>query len=602
MKFGNRDTPFITLFVSIWFLMIVFEGFAIAVPGTPTSFARFADDTLVTVYIDEGSFAACGFNTSTHKQAQDLAVNRLIHAWQSVSGNRLTFKYEGRITRTPRPDCNIVIPPQVPGVCTNVNLNEVIITCNPDTNQNIVALAISKARPSGDFGGGKPLQDRGVLELLKYVNGTPNTFVWGHPSSVADHDFYTIMLHEMGHMIGMAHTCELLWLPLCSSYSQAEQTIMKRTVMYPDLSEGWPWNRTGPQTLDITRSQAAFNNNPRNDLALKYGASSDGTYWTTYSTSESNNYYQTPAAAYGPGGQGTASIAYFNKSSKYVQWKLGTGSSFNTRSLYTNYQTYNAPGLAVSGNNVMIAWANTTFNETSDAGRRIEVLFSSDAGVNWQTKTSIVANTAGRVEMAVTPVSGYTMWQVAWVDAITFEAKVALSYNSGQTWTVNVFQNYQTGDTVRAAGGIDIACNDSDVCQLAYRDANTSSSLFMRSMSLHYAIAFLFGTPMAFSDSGGPVVVNSNYVGGMAPRVFMQYLNSIANIDYHANYGQDSTNNDYRFTARAFRKLQANSEYPNGYSFINIVRRSPMDLTNPIYYVNSGGTKYLFTYFFNPVY
>jgi len=569
---------------------------ASSVPGDSSIIPRFADNTNVSVYFDLLSFQQCGWSSSTHIKAIELSIEKAIHVWQTTAGMKVTFQYKGSVIRSPMPSCIFSLP----GVCTNVNVNEVIVVCEDDIYEsNPYAIAIP--RISGDYDNYptvKPLADRGVITFYKGANGVETNWVFGSPQSVSEIDFSTVLAHELGHIYGLMHSCESLTCPLLTP---EELAIAKRQLMYFSLSGGWPWNRTGPQTPDIHRMRNAWasSTNPRTDVSLNlgYSYSSTDTWISMPIDTGSIEMFQSPSVAYASALASKVWIAYFRNIYQWVRVRYGDGVSLGSYRSFTDMTTDHSPGIAISGTEIMVAAVTQVFNETTGAGRSIKVKYSPDGGSNWYTRTAIIANAPSRIDVTVTSTvsGGYQVWQVGWTDAVTFEAKAALSINDGSNWYISNFQNIPNESNVVTVGPIDLTCTTQNVCQIAYRDANALASFWMGYRSLYYNTAVFLGyLPFIQSDSGGPVVVTStSYNGGMPARIFINGLASIGpSFDYHVNTGYGS----YYRTTRALRKLQSQAQAPYTYTFVGSVLETTFDVLNTSQ-VTFATYPYLFGYY-----
>jgi hypothetical protein len=513
---------------------------------------------------------------------------------------KVTFKYDGFVSRSPTPICDT----EMPGNCTNVNLNELILVCDSDI-QASNPLGQAYGRISGDYEdypNTKPLADRAVIVFYKGSNGGEWDWVFSSPSSVDDKDFYSVLLHEIGHIYGLMHTCELvpsIFWTMCAQLPTEERAIAERTIMYPSLSVAYPWNRTGPQTKDIERMREAWNSfsNPRTDVDIKLGysyGSNDSWSELTIDTSGSVTF-QSPSVAYGPALYDDVWLAYFVNIIYWVQLRSGDGVHMNNITNFYDMETNHSPGIGIIGNKIMVAAVNRTFDHTAGAGRQINIKYTPNGGTNWYGRTSISANTPTRVDVAVTELtSGQDVWIVAWTDAETFEAKAALSIDNGVTWHQRNFRNELAQTNLKAVGALDVACNFNNTCQLAYREWSETTNQWLGFRSLHFYIGIFINYPLLFSDNGGPVVISNYYNGGMPARVFMESLASIGpSIDYHVNTGYGG----YNRTTRSWRKLQGQSPAPNTYSFIGPILETNYDIINSIELNYLGFYPYLFGYF-----
>ncbi len=163
--------------VLAFFTMVLVSSPGYAVPGGSTWMPRFADDTDVSVYIEQLSFNQCGWGSSTHITAIEKALEKSIHLWQTTTGMRVNFQYKGLVSRSPTPSCDT----QIPGNCNNVNLNEIILVCDSDI-QGEHPLGQATGRISGDYGdypNTKALEDRAVIAFYKGSDGSEWDWVFG---------------------------------------------------------------------------------------------------------------------------------------------------------------------------------------------------------------------------------------------------------------------------------------------------------------------------------------------------------------------------------------------------------------------------------------
>jgi hypothetical protein len=366
--------------------------------------------------------------------------------------------------------------------------------------------------------------------------------------------------------------------------------------MWPSASQAWPWNRTGPHTPEIEAMRSvAWQSQRRYDLNTRLVYTSNGTTWTTHGNPVLNYVgFQTPAMAAGPD-LGDISVAYFSPNANQVRWREGNGYTFAQREKWLDGHTHHQPALAIDGQEILVAWVTQDFDHTPGAGRKIRVRYSNDGGTTWYTRTDITANTSSRIDGTVTWNGTKQIWQIAWVDAETFQAKLAMSINDGSSWSVGTFTDQSLGGSpLQVVDGPDIVCTSTNTCQVAYREANPSPNDWMRFRSMHYNIWILLGvTPILATDSNGPVTVSNAYNGGMASRILMQSLSG-PSIDYHVNTGYGVNNR----TTRAWRKSISQSPAPNLFSFIGSVVQTPYDVLNSVqFYDSTSGTYRVFGYY-----
>lgn len=524
-----------------------------AIPGDSACIGRFADDTPVSVVLGITSFTnpdldsepepGCGWNSEDQLRAVESAVERSIHRRQTTTGIRVRFRYDGRVAKgSPLPNCRNV--DSAPGVCSsNVALNEIVVVCSRAKGVN--PLAESNTRISADFGSVctvKPIVDRGVIVFYKYKDAASpaneNPWTFGHPAGSGSADMASVMAHELGHAYGLMHPCErILLFDGCAQGTPEDQTIRKRQLMFPSLGEAWPWNRTGPQTPDITRMKSAWAGGVTSLAKLERRDSGDGVTWTAPTTVSTVSWsYHSPAVRRSPSttfGEELYAVSASRTAPNTVELRYSSnGTTWNTWQSFSGMTTDHQPALAVDGNEVMVAAIDKTFDHTAGAGRRIKVRRSADSGVTFAAVTDIVANTASRIEGAVTKTSDgvHQLWHFAWVDAETFEAKLAVSTNDGGTWWYRTF-GIVTSDAPS------IACNGANTCQIAFRAADAGAAGWYRHRARDYRFTILAGIPLLAQSGDAQVEVSNALRGGMPARIVFNPLGPTAWFDLHAVAG-----------------------------------------------------------------
>jgi len=553
---------------------------------------RFAADSEITVYVDENSFSTCDWNSPQHQKAISIAVERAIHRWQTGVGMPVNLTFGGWISRSSPPSCPTYGCPSTQA-CTNVNPNELILACGGNSTTPAIAF-MSAYVPSPCDPSQKWISDRGVITFFRTKNDVPIPWTFGHPLSVLEPDFYTVLLHEMGHSLGLGHPCEA---GACGNPNDWER--LRRNVMWYHLGESWPWSRTGPHTPEIEAMRSvAWQAQRRYDLNTRLVYTSNGTTWNTYGSPLLNYVgFQTPAMAAGPD-LGDLSVAYFSPNANQVRWREGNGYSFAQREQWLDGHTHHQPALAIDGQEILVAWVTQDFDHMPGAGREIRVRYSNNGGTTWYARTDIAANTSSRIDATVTWNGSKQIWQIAWVDAETFQAKLAMSINDGSTWSVGTFVDHSMGgDPILVVDGPDIVCTSANTCQIAYREANSSMNDWMKFRSMHYIIWILLGVqPILATDVNGPVTVSSAYNGGMAARILMQSLSG-ASIDYHVNTGYGGQD----WTTRAWRKGLSQSPAPNPYLWIGPVVQTPFDVLNSSQFFDTTSGTYKVIGYYNVV-